>query len=106
MSKSGKGCNVKSGSGYALDLNEDGTDEYVLRCHEYPHGPCGMVIFGKYKNTWKDLGSNLLDYGEYDPGVAPGFIILDQRDEGYHRICQQGENYKFKGGEYQYIQKP
>ena len=59
-------CDVKTGSnydeGYSLDLNSDGKPEYAFCCTEAPHGPCGMIIFGKLSGKWKVLYDHIYGY--------------------------------------------
>jgi hypothetical protein len=97
-------CDVKTGSvydeGYALDLNEDGMDEYAFNCYEVPHGPGRMKIFGKTADKWKVL----LEYMPgYSDGVTPcyGFIILRTSTNGYHDICVDNVTFKFKKDKYE-----
>jgi len=96
-------CDVKTGSNYddgeSLDLNEDHNSEFAFCCMESSHGPCGMAIFGKVKDQWKVLLPFMKGFAGEDD-----FIVLSDRDEGYHRICQEGTIYNFHGGKYRKVQ--
>jgi hypothetical protein len=94
-----KKCDVKTGSNYdygvSLDLNEDQNREFAFCCTESGHGPCGMSVFGQVNGQWKQLLPFLIGFDAED-----GFTVLSERDEGYHRICQEGQVYQFQGGQY------
>jgi len=95
-------CEVTSESVYnygsAIDLNDDGEVEYAFCCLEAMHGPCYMNIFGKVDGTWRILCDFLsgFDMG----GNDPGFIILTDKNEGYHSLCQNDRLIQFKKGKY------
>lgn len=98
-------CDVTTGSvydeGYALDLNDDGINEYAFCCLEAPHGPCEMKIFGKISGNWAEL----LDFmhGFFDSKIpCYGFVVLGTKTEGYYDICLDDRTViKFHKGKYE-----
>lgn len=104
-------CEVKTGSnydyGYIVDLNLDGTFEYAFCCHESPHGPCGMTLFGRTSGKWKVLYKYLLGF---DDGETPclGFVVLKEKHSGYPDVCIRDRVsgvISFKGGKYRDVEK-
>jgi hypothetical protein len=104
-------CDVKTGSnydyGYAVDLNSDGNPEYAFCCQEAPHGPCEMVIFGKYLGKWKVLYNDMAGFNDQKTSCF-GFVVLKEKHSGYNDVCVdypvQGV-ISFKNGKYHDVKK-
>jgi hypothetical protein len=101
-------CNVKSGSNYdygsAVDLNDDGLDEYIFCCSEAPHGPCGAKIYAKSGGTWRPIEGVKTLLG-IDSSCA-GISILKEKTNGFHDLClpnQVPALRKYDNGEYEPI---
>jgi hypothetical protein len=99
-------CEVKTGSnydyGYAVDLNSDGNPEYAFCCHEAPHGPCEMVIFGKYLGKWKVLYNDMAGFDDQETPCL-GFVVLKEKHAGYNDLCVDYPGHRvirFKNGKY------
>lgn len=82
-------CDVRSGSPYdsgsAVDLNNDGLEEYQFCCHEAPHGPCSAVLIGKVGTKWRDLTAKdgMLGF----EGACNLLVVLETQHGGFHDLC-------------------
>jgi len=97
-------CDVTTESsyddGYALDLNNDGKNEYAFCCQEASHGPCSMRIFSNINGAYKDiLPETMSGFGD---GKTPcfGFVVLNTTTNGFHDICTENVLLKFLEGGY------
>ncbi len=104
-------CEVKTGSnydyGYMVDLNLDGKPEYAFCCHESPHGPCAMTIFGASAGRWKVLYEYLLGFSD-DETPCLGFVVLREKHYGYGDVCMPVRTkgvISFKNGKYHDVAK-
>ena len=83
-------CEVGAGSNYdygsAVDLNGDGSPEYVVCCHEYPHGPCAAILIAKVGNHWRDLTAKKGGLRGFI-GACNLFVVLDSQHGGFHDVC-------------------
>jgi len=83
-------CDVKTGSvydyGYAVDLNSDGNPEYAFCCKEALHGPCEMVLFGKYLGEWKALYEDITGFCDEKLSCL-GFVVMKEKHSGYNNVC-------------------
>ena len=82
-------CDVQPGGPYdwasAVDLNNDGSPEYEVCCHEAPHGPCGAVLIGKVGTEWKDLTAKDGMLG-FD-GACTLMVVLESQHKEFHDLC-------------------
>jgi hypothetical protein len=82
-------CDVRQGTKYdygsAVDLNGDGKPEFLVCCHEAPHGPCGAVVVGKVGSSWENLTAKDGVAG-FDAACGM-FIALDGRHSGFNDVC-------------------
>jgi hypothetical protein len=71
--------------GSAVELNNDGTPEYQLCCHDSPHGPGSSVVIGKIGSEWKDLTAKEGLFGFDD--ACGQFFVLESQHRGFHDVC-------------------
>jgi hypothetical protein len=95
-------CNVNTESnynyGYSLDLNNDGKNEYLFCCTEFPHGPCGANLYSKINKKWKII----LSTAGYENDCDKALIILKSQNEGFYDLCINNKLVKFSKGRYVY----
>ncbi len=105
-----QGCDVKAKSNYdegtSVDLNGDGTPEYIFCCYESPHGPCSAQIYGSRDGKWKNI-SGTGSYSGFDD-TCSGFQIQQNQSVGYHDLCQEyhlNDYNQFAGSSYAMVRQ-